>query len=361
MATNMIVYPFGIEAITIIKHKDELIYNLTAVIAPKGSQLTNKDAYELDQGVNTNVIVTDDFESQLQNCDVVYFAYEKIVSGEAYILNIQKAIDAQKKVVVSRNVYEMLLKKDKRLSDIVHCIKNNDTDLISDNIKLLDINVPVIMVMGLGPYCSKFDIQLSLRSFFIANNYSVLQLGSNEQSHLFGFQALPEFLFEMPNIKDRIFTFNKYVHDLVVENKSDIVIIGVPGGITPLSNYDVVDFGEMAFLITNAITPDITLFSIYHDFYGSGLYDKLSRTLKNKFNITPDYFHLSNTKLLSGFSEFGRQRIIYANDKIDNVITKLQTIEPENRDKTFNIMDSTTSTNVFNKILNDLIDNPEII
>lgn len=52
--------------------------------------------------------------------------------------------------------------------------------------------------------------------------------------------------------------FNHYVNYIANSEDADIVIVGVPGGVVPISN-KLFDFGIMNYMVANAVKPDYVI------------------------------------------------------------------------------------------------------
>ena len=124
-----------------------------------------------------------------------------------------------------------------------------DDLLGNDEEKLLEIPVPCVVVLGTGRRTGKFDLQLNLRNVFQQAGYSVTQFGSKEYSSLFGFDPLPQFLFDLGSQREKILAFNHLVYETVKRDNSDVVLLGVPGGIMPINPFEFDEYGELAFLM----------------------------------------------------------------------------------------------------------------
>ncbi len=161
--------------------------------------------------------------------------------------------------------------------------------------KLLPIPVPVIMVFGIGDHCNKFSIQLKLRDYFQKQGYHVMSCGSKPFSKLFGVEALPKFLFDDMNDGMKIRQFNAYIYHRVKRENPDVVVIGIPGGIMQLNPYKFREFGESAFIISNSVKADLSIFSLYKQDFTYEFIDKLIHLCKYRYNFQVGYINIANT------------------------------------------------------------------
>ena len=156
--------------------------------------------------------------------------------------------------------------------------------------------MPVVLVAGQGQQCNKFDIQLGLRRKFQEADYKVSQVGTKRYSSLFGFHTLPQFL-EAPLWK-KILLYNRYFKDIVSREEPEVLIVGVPGGIMSIDEWYNELFGETAIAIAKSLSPDVTILSLYLSKMDSEFLNETKNYFRYALGVSPDYFHLSNIKLV---------------------------------------------------------------
>ena len=88
----------------------------------------------------------------------------------------------------------------------------------------------MVFVASVIENTNKFDVQLGLRKFLQEEGYKVSQIGTKEYCELFGFHAIPEFMYaNQLSEADKIVWFNRICKSIELQEKPDIFIIGVPG------------------------------------------------------------------------------------------------------------------------------------
>lgn len=158
----------------------------------------------------------------------------------------------------------------------------------------IEIDTPVITIMGLLPMTQKFDLQLYLRKNFLDRNYKVSQIGTRPTSELFGFHALPEYLFTNKySDVEKIIVFNNFIKNIEKEEKPDVIIIGIPDAIIPFSKKHNFSFGIYAYEILSAIHPDFAFVNLPAGNYNQKFLDEISQMCLYKFNVEVDAFLIS--------------------------------------------------------------------
>ena len=171
---------------------------------------------------------------------------------------------------------------------------------ISSNIEyeigqLKKIETPVIFILGIGEKTHKFHIQLTLRNYFLESGYKVSQVGSRNYCELFGFHSMPEFMYSYSiSESSKIILFNNFIKELDILEKPDVIIIGIPGGIMPLNDVFTNKFGIMAYEISQAVTPDAAVFSIYFNNYQNEHFERLITSIRYRLGIHIDFFNMAN-------------------------------------------------------------------
>ena len=103
---------------------------------------------------------------------------------------------------------------------------HNDVTFTSkiENDKLLDANIPIIAVFGLGENCSKFECELELKQYIDSLGYHCLAFASNPLGSLVDMELLPDFLYDNSySLPEKILRFNRYVHTLCEKRNPDVL------------------------------------------------------------------------------------------------------------------------------------------
>lgn len=276
---KLLIYPFTKEMCPLARYRNQLKeYELIAAIPAHGFGWEGKDVCEIDGGTPTGFILGGIFSDELKRCDAVLF--------NACDKNMEKEYAEYEKLA------HMSVK------EFVTAIPNviPEPEITQSDLKLKEIPIPVVMVMGLGENCQKFDIQLSLRDTFIKSGYKVSQFGTKSYSMLFGFDSLPD----MPetSLWKKTYLYNNLFWEAYKREKPDILIVGVPGGIMPTTSYAYERFGETALALSYAARPDIAFLSYYHVVPTEEYFEMLRQYARYRLGAMNINFHASNTKLI---------------------------------------------------------------
>lgn len=295
---KLVVFPFTYEYRELVMYSTYLKeYELIACVTLNqvDSQCITK---ELDK--DTEVIITDDFEQVIDKCDAVLCLYDKsiILSQNEYLQRINRAIELNKEILISKGCRKYL-KADSPLGVTFIDGEEEDRDIVmaESSYYLKNIDIPSIGIMGLGEYCNKFCTELEVGEYFRKLGYKVLQFGSKDYIGLYGGKALPGFLFdEVVPVTMRILKWNQYLFDICNTEKPDLIVIGMPGGIMPLNNKILNDFGEIPFILSNGIRMDVgILCSFFYEKVDKKYFNKYENYCKYKLNCEVGFINMSNT------------------------------------------------------------------
>ncbi len=295
---KLLLYPFHAELSTICRFADCLPeYDGVLTVAPKSFGIHQWDAGNVDGGMPNGILVTNDFATSLAEAQAVFFDYAKsfTLSPEHYLMKIEQALECEKQVLISDSLFQYIkaLVPD-TFSGRVHIIgRENEQISLWESENILELPVPCISVLGAGDQTNKFDLQLGLRRYFTNAGYKVYQLGTKEYAPLFGFDPLPRFLFEPGNQREKILRLNHLIYDRALAEHADLVIIGCPGGIMRHDPFEFNEYGEMAFLIGNALRADVSVLSLYGIVYTDEALSTLRELCKYRVNAPVSRFNLA--------------------------------------------------------------------
>ncbi|MGG0822572.1 TIGR04066 family peptide maturation system protein [Paenibacillus turicensis] len=360
---KLAIYPYHKQNCAIARYKHLLEgYELTSIIAAKGWGSNGKDASHFDGGVSVGIEMTDAFEEGIKNSDAVLFLEplsDKLLS--TYPNKFELVKRHNKEVIITAKVKEKLLGigiKREELQNYTLLNPGNKVDfevLLHEQAdgQLVKIDVPILLVLGMGENCNKFELQLSARNYFMKQGYKVSQLGTKNFSPLFGFSALPEFLFTKDiYVQDKIIAFNHYIQQIAVTEQPDVIIIGAPGGIIPINNNNTNHFGLIPYMISNAVKTDITILSTYFNYYNIEVLNEFRKCCKYRFNCITDYINIANTRYMLN-PENEDQSVDYMSLTSEYVLDQLPALTTKDF-QLFNILNDPDAEFIFARICSEL-------
>ncbi|HEX3047676.1 MAG TPA: TIGR04066 family peptide maturation system protein [Bacillota bacterium] len=299
---RIIIYPFDMESMPFVRHATLLNDELVGLAAPTGWGFCGKDASVVDHGEPVNLRVSP-FEEIVTQCDTVFLVEpaRKLNFTEILKPKIFQAIAQGKNIISALNLSEVetqeIREECRRLgvqfSEIPKSAwSEKEPPPIEEVFK---INTPVIFVLGIAERTQKFEIQLTLREKLLQQGYRVSQIGSRTYCDFLNFHAFPAFMFQNGiSESQKITLFNHYIKTIELEEKPDVIVLGVPGGLMPFNDRFTNRFGVLAYEVSQAITPDAAVVSLLYEDFTLAYFEELSLHLKYKFGFEIDAYHMAN-------------------------------------------------------------------
>lgn len=353
------IYPYDVSNLHLLLHRamiDISDDDIIECVSPRGWGYENEDAgYKV--GIDTGIFVKSDFDSLVNDIDVLIVAESILpLSGSDIAEKIENALANGKRVVVLRKM-DIDLEKQLVEKSCMDCKLEVYTgnqlkpyiDIEMTDASIEEIPAPVILVVGAGERCCKFDVQLTLREALLENGYALTQIGSKKYCESFGFHSFPSFMLDCSEYTERekIIGFNKYVRMLYMQERPDVIVIGVPGGVFPFDEYFDNNFGITNFFVSNAIIPDYVIFnSLYADNLLRFI-EAVKKNLNNRYGYEIDQMFISNYALNYPASK-SDQVLTYLTCKTSSLLERVNGLD------IYNIYDCDSKKNSINKLISTL-------
>ncbi|WP_055108607.1 TIGR04066 family peptide maturation system protein [Paenibacillus ihumii] len=353
MRQKLAIYPFFEELMPIMRHKNKIRdYELVYAIIPDGWETFS----ESDESFLGYICSEEKFYSENLIHSIDAFLLCLPIFNINYSLYHRITVLAEKHGKQIIYVFELEPVIRKLFMGQGICLRTEIAD-ITPQTGIASIDVPVIMILGLGENCEKWDLQLELCDFFHHKGYRATLISSNPISQLLGYYTLPS-SFDNSGLtfSQHVQKINSFIKKIEIKENPDVIILGVPGGILKYSHSVPNGYGYIPFLISNAVIPDLSILSLYSGNYTEQQLKEIQSTCYYRFGAEVNYFHISKkvcdydfeTKKLNYFS-------VDHSYLIENIIRPLENMN------TFSISDSWSSQKVFEMIILELQNNVAIV
>lgn len=303
---RLLIYPYDMEFTPVLRHRSLLTeYDISCLVSPNGWGFTGKDAGIADRGPDVGITVSSDFEKALDLCDTVMIVESHLpFDFEKYIFKkIISAVKSKKNIICSLSLNKEAIEK---ISSMCNCegvyfkyFDGNQSflseDIVIEDESIEEIDIPVILTVGIDEKTNKFEIQLALRDKIQKSGYKISQIGTRPYCEMLGFHPFPSFMYGN-SISDvnKVLMFNRYIKNIEKTEEPDVIIIGVPGGVMPYNRRITNKFGLLAFEVSQAVIPDVVIASLlYEDCKPEG-FDEYTNLFKYKLGFEVDFFNISN-------------------------------------------------------------------
>jgi peptide maturation system protein (TIGR04066 family) len=323
---NVMVFPYDFEFLPVLKNR-HLLTDITikSLVSPSGFGLTGKDGYFFDDDKKSGLtIISQMSKEQFGGIDAVWLteAIKKLHPEEIreYIKNISQYVKTviftfaedkafEKGIIGLCELYGI---KTITTQDYLLTYNMLDIESITDSLKWRKCETPVITVFGISGMTQKFELQLYLRSQFLNRGYKVSQIGSKSLCETMGFYSIPAFIFSSKYTEiEKVLKLNAFIKEIEERENPDVIIIGIPDGIMPLTQKHHFNFGIPAYEICCAVNPDFTILSLFDGMYNDEFFEEMTRLFKYRFNIDLDVFITSHYTPISNSIDEERLAFTY--------------------------------------------------
>lgn len=295
----MAVFPFTPEVKSIIRFRHKMEGYELKVILSFNEHTERLCEYQRQTGI----FCTTEIEQALDRCDcLLLIDNNQAYSLDKYYKTYEMAKNSRKEIIMSMFLWREMFpgqepdKHIKLLSNVEHRQETFKTR------RLLEIQIPIVAVMGLGENCDKLEAQLRLKEAFEEKGYHSYSIASNDLGSLFSMDTYPEFMHQNSlSFPEKVFKLNSYLYDIWEKNQPDVILLGLSGGIAPLSKYDHNYFAETVLVAANALKIDIGVLCHYFiDDDEKMPYKEMQELVWNRYNLPIEAYVMSRQRV--GFS-----------------------------------------------------------
>jgi len=300
---KILIFPIN-EENNFWRSSSDLLNNVVigGLVAEKNSPYIGK-TYNAD-----NDVIKDEWKSDIKQCDEIIL-FPGNISDERYREIIEAGKSYGKPIIATDEAW-INIPLECRAYVTKFEMPHIECEIPSE---LHYIDVPVITVMSLGEHAGKFEIQLELKRYFESKGYNLLQFSSKEFGEIFNMNLLPDFMKQEMSMPTKIKLFNEYIYRMTREHpETDLIVIGIPGGIYPHNKIIDNSYGELAMVVSKAVQIDINIMSIYcvQELVEKDL-EELSDYTHKVFNCQTEFFNISNTFCEYEYDGIGMQYHYY--------------------------------------------------
>lgn len=123
-----------------------------------------------------------------------------------------------------------------------------------------------------------------------------MAISGNPLAHFLGCETLPAFVYRGDlSIVEKTIKINHYIYQLIYNKNPDIVILSHAGGFMPLNEYEHNYFGEISYILSNAVTSDYGIACHYYNpNYTKKYFVEFEKLCKIRLGIDILFSYVSN-------------------------------------------------------------------
>ncbi len=328
-----LLYPLVRENVPLIRFRklveQELSLEIVEAVSPPAYHMEGKDAAYLDEGENTNFILSGDFDRAIEHCDCILLAKTEEWNYSEYLIEIVDhlitACKNHKNIYCTQKLPEpyhtFFQAYAERYSVGFSVLENKIPPLDMNQLdRIYPIHTPILAVAGMNEDCGEFGLQLGLLKTLREEGYRVSYVGPNEYAEWVGGYAFPKAELETLSypFEIKIRYLNTWLKKIEEEQFPDIILLGIPGGTMPIDEYNLNSCGYFAYLTGCAVTVDFTVWTIPCTEYQPEYLEQCQREMEYRYHLPVDCMCLSNIQItLSVLSEtkFVNEKDIFPKEK----------------------------------------------
>lgn len=292
---KVLAFPYDMELYPILKNRQLLKdIDIRFLARPKGWRKIENDF---------QIPVVSEIDDVLDQVDAIWIvnSCQRLDFSENILPIIKKAVNLNKKIIISRDLNERDYALIDEMPDEVFCnIKRkryNQAVGVQNQEYMYEMVVPVIVIVGITDNTNKMQIQFDLYKRLLSKGFSPCLITSRnwDLEYVGDIEEMPQFMFSQKiGYKDKIVMFNHYIKKIEKIKKPDLFIIGVPGEAVNYSNRIIQNMGEIAKEIVIAVPPDISILSTTYQKFTYAMLEQIIDEVERKLGIKVDYCNVVN-------------------------------------------------------------------
>lgn len=345
MCNKIAVFPIDYSNVSIARFLKNEHSDVKALITPGFEVLDGFDLSKIDGGEYADIKLCSQYKKIISECSEIMFIKSNMIKDKTiYKELICYANDLNKKTMIADKVLQQEPKEALNYDYMTKC--------------LLHADVPIISILEIGDNCGQLQTELAIREYFTAKNYKVVYIGSDDNCKMVGGYNIPEFLYDLriDNVS-KIKMFNKFVYDTYINERPDLIVIGIP---TPIMRYnDMIlnGFGMLPFIMQNAIKSDIAVLSLYYGEYTYEYLYQLMQLSKYRFDVPCKYFSIGNAIIARNIDDLHKLDYLFIDNQF--VMNHINYDIENNEFTLFSPYIKESLIRALDKIENELLMNPE--
>lgn len=224
-----IILPYNKEIETLLSKKSLIDFEIIGIYDSKYSR-------NIGRKINDDLIIDEisqiDWNSNFDTVIIGHLQKKSFVEKNDYMKNIlDKCLKYSKNIYMfdSLNDYQKDILKIKSKGGKVFCPNLKKENISQSTLgKMYGVCTPILAVVGTSSKQGKYTLQLSLKEIFVKNKYNVEMVSTEPTGCLVGAKTIPLGYGSNSDLssKDIIVTANKMIHELEIEKKPDVIIVG---------------------------------------------------------------------------------------------------------------------------------------
>lgn len=306
MRTPVAIYPYCTELLPVVKHFERFQedFSIALLISPPGLGLDGRDAAYACNHPNLGITVVSDIDAKNDAWEILYLCCPKQpnVVDDAHLVEMAtRALKAGKKVMFFIDNADSISCDMKGLQqlypnqfDVQNCVALQPPH-IDMGIGHKQLRSPVVLVGGLITGEDSFYALTSLAVCLRKLGLDPMVFSASISGYLLGFHNY-SYIFEDNDISadEKIEAVNALVANLEYHAMPDIILLEATDALLRYNNTVPNGYGINAFMLCQAVEPDMLVLCLPCDMFDKDMLDTLSKDFSIRLGSAITAVHISN-------------------------------------------------------------------
>lgn len=294
---KIIVYPYTNRVFSTIENMIIGRYDEVVYCVPKDKYLDGKDLSILDNREKIGKKLNIEVKRKLKDVSALIIVdniwCQRVVDD--VITTIEQALRQGIDVYICSKHIKLAKETSEKYVDQIFWMNKNISDEkeISVEAYYKYIKSPVLFIANMFTESDSYEIAVNITENLKRKGLKILTLVNSYEGKLLDYICIKDIFDSCKSIEENISLINAYVSECETEEKFDLIIVEIPGGLYPYNTYLRNDVGTYFYMINKAIPADYIILCSMFDLYEKKFFENIKQDIENQFSSRLFAVHLS--------------------------------------------------------------------
>lgn len=338
---KLAIYPFSqsssplYEFLPIFRPEYETVH----LVSPVGLSLAGYDVGHATNRSNMGIIVQDDIDQALADCDALLVPFGDLKTDPAFydaFAVMCKAAEQGKTVFCAPKLTQSQYKKLNSIASSLHygfLEKAYRAEYVTTT--MYSPSAPVVFVHNLTLEADSFEVTLSLAQSFKRDGHRVSVIGARPEYNFLGMNGASLLMNcvygnqTYCSTPQYIQAFHHYLRIIELNQRPDVILVNIPGAAIPARDLYYNEAGIYLFLLSRIVRPDYAIVCMPYTALTADAFHSIDEELRAKFGCGLDMIHFTNRCIHGEQARHtGKEQTIYLPEKV--ILQKTQKLRKNN-------------------------------
>lgn len=279
-------------------------YEVAHLVSPVGLGLAGHDAGHATNRSNLGIIVHNDIDHALDECDALLVPFGDLKTDPAFFdafAVMCKAAEQGKTVFCAPKLTHSQYRKLNSMASSLHYgfhEKAYRAEYITTT--MYSPSAPVVFVHNLTLEADSFEVTLSLAQRFQRDGHRVSVIGARPEYNFLGMNGaslLMNCFYGNQTYRSTpqyIQAFHHYLRIIELHQRPDVILVNIPGAAIPVRDLYYNEAGIYLFLLSRIVRSDYAIVCMPYTAFTPNAFHSIDEELRAKFGCGLDMIHFTN-------------------------------------------------------------------